>query len=99
MNRVTSVLVEPTAPSAVEPAKRPTTATSDILNSTCSRLESASGRTDQKDLLGQRAFRQRIRLRSHTLFSFILYILNRARAHRGTASIIRHCAAFARWIR
>ena len=30
--------------------------------------------TDQKDLLGQRAFRQRIRLRTHTLFPFILYI-------------------------
>ena len=29
---------------------------------------------DQKDLLGQRAFRQRILLRTHTLFPLILYI-------------------------
>ena len=55
--------------------------------------------TDQKDLLGQRAFRQRIRLRTHTLFSLYPIHPNRTRAHRGTASIIRHCAAFARWIR
>ena len=54
--------------------------------------------TDQKDLLGQRAFRQRIRLRTHTFFLYPIHP-NRTRAHRGTASIIRHCAAFARWIR
>ena len=54
--------------------------------------------TDQKDLFGQRAFRQRIRLRTHTFFLYPIHP-NRTRAHRGTASIIRHCAAFARWIR
>ena len=48
-----NVLVEPTAPSAVDPAKRPTTATSDILNSTCSRLESASGRLTRKICLAR----------------------------------------------
>ena len=41
---VTKMLVEPTAPSAVEPANRPTTATSDMLNKTCSRLDNASGK-------------------------------------------------------
>ena len=48
VNKVTRMLVEPTAPSAVEPANRPTTATSDMLNSTCSRLERASGRLTRK---------------------------------------------------
>ena len=43
--------------------------------------------TDQKDLLGQRAFRQRIRLRSHTLFSFILYILT-VPAHTGAQPLL-----------
>ena len=41
-------LVEPTAPSAVEPANRPTTATSDMLNKTCSRLDNASGRLTRR---------------------------------------------------
>ena len=44
VKRVTKVEVEPTAPSAVEPAKRPTTATSDMLKRICSRLDSTSGR-------------------------------------------------------
>ena len=43
--------------------------------------------TDQKDLFGQRAFRQRIRLRSHTLFSFILYILT-VPAHTGAQPLL-----------
>ncbi len=41
-------VVEPTAPSAVEPANRPTTATSDMLNKTCSRLDNASGRLTRR---------------------------------------------------
>ena len=45
---VTKMLVEPTAPSAVEPANRPTTATSDMLNKTCSRLDNASGRLTRR---------------------------------------------------
>ena len=53
VNRLTRMLVEPTAPSAVEPANRPTTATSDMLNSTCSRLESASGRLTRKICLAR----------------------------------------------
>lgn len=48
VNRLTSVVVEPTAPSATEPEKRPTTAISDILNSTCSRLEAISGRLNSR---------------------------------------------------
>ena len=55
--------------------------------------------TDQKDLLGQRAFRQRIRLRLILFFPLSYISLNRARAHRGTASFIRHYATFARWKR
>ena len=42
------MLVEPTAPSAVEPANRPTTATSDMLNKTCSRLDNARGRLTRR---------------------------------------------------
>ena len=38
------MLVEPTAPNAVEPEKRPTTAKSDILNKTCNKLEAIKGR-------------------------------------------------------
>ena len=47
------MLVEPTAPSAVDPANRPTTATSDMLNSTCSRLDRASGRLTSKICLAR----------------------------------------------
>ena len=53
VNRVTKMLVEPTAPSAVEPANRPTTAMSDMLNSTCSRLDSASGRLTRRICLAR----------------------------------------------
>ena len=52
--------------------------------------------TDQKDLLGQRAFRQRIRLRTHTLFPFILYIPKPCPRTPGHSSIIWTAAAFAR---
>ena len=48
VNSVTKILVDPTAPSAVDPANRPTTATSDMLNSTCSRLDRASGRLTRR---------------------------------------------------
>ena len=44
VNSDTRIVVEPTAPRASAPAKRPTTAMSDMLNSTCSTLESISGR-------------------------------------------------------
>ena len=53
VNRVTKMLVEPTAPSAVEPANLPTTAKSDMLNSTCSRLDSASGRLTRRICLAR----------------------------------------------
>lgn len=42
------MVVEPTAPNAVEPANRPTTATSAILNNTCSRLEKIRGMLNRK---------------------------------------------------
>ena len=47
VNSATYVVVEPTAPSAPSGPNRPTTATSDILNSTCSTLESMSGRLNR----------------------------------------------------
>jgi hypothetical protein len=51
-NRLTSrlirELVDPTAASAASPAQRPTTTTSAALNSSCSRLESISGRANNK---------------------------------------------------
>ena len=43
VNSVTSVVVDPTLPSACELANCPTTAISDILKSTCNRLDSTSG--------------------------------------------------------
>ena len=43
VNSVISILVEPTAPSAIGPANLPTTAISDILNRTCRILENISG--------------------------------------------------------
>ena len=43
VNSVTSVVVEPTLPSACEPANCPTTAMSDMLKSTCKRFDSTSG--------------------------------------------------------
>lgn len=48
VNRDTKMVVEPTAPNAVEPANRPTTATSAILNNTCSRLEKIRGMLNRK---------------------------------------------------
>ena len=48
VNSVTSVAVEPTAPSAVDPANWPTTAMSDILNSTCTTFETISGTLNRK---------------------------------------------------
>ena len=44
VNRATYVVVEPTAPSAPAEPNLPTTATSDMLNSTCSTFENMSGR-------------------------------------------------------
>ena len=83
VNRVTRMLVEPTAPSAVEPANRPTTATSDMLNSTCSRLESASGRLTRKICFARGPSVRDVVV--DFIFSFFLCLKqNRARAHRGT---------------
>ena len=48
VNRDTRMVVEPTAPNAVEPANRPTTATSAILNNTCNRLEKIRGMLNRK---------------------------------------------------
>ena len=48
VNSVTRMVVEPTAPSAAEPANRPTTAMSDMLNSTCSTFEIISGRLKKR---------------------------------------------------
>ena len=53
VNRVTKMLVEPTEPRAVEPAKRPTTATSDMLKRTCSRLDRTSGRLTRRICLAR----------------------------------------------
>ena len=60
VNRVTKMLVEPTEPRAVEPANRPTTATSDILKSTCSRLDRTSGRLTRRICLARGPFGQRL---------------------------------------
>ena len=43
VNSDTRIVVEPTAPSAADPANRPTTAISDMLKSTCNTFESMSG--------------------------------------------------------
>ena len=43
VNSDTRMTVEPTAPKAMVPANRPTTATSAMLNSTCSRFDKISG--------------------------------------------------------
>ena len=94
VNRVTKMLVEPTEPRAVEPANRPTTATSDILKSTCSRLDRASGRLTRRICLARgpsvRDFADEL------IVSFFLFLSqNSTRAHRGTSSIIKEFYFFA----
>ena len=51
VNSVTSVDVEPTEPSAVALENLPTTATSAMLNSTCSSCEKISGTLNRKMFL------------------------------------------------
>ena len=95
VNRVTRMLVEPTAPSAVDPANRPTTATSDMLNSTCSRLDRASGRLTSKICLASGPSVRVLVVDFIVSFSFSAS-RHRVRAHRGTSSIIKPGGAFAR---
>ena len=48
VNKVTKMVVEPTAPSAMSPENLPTTAISDMLNNTCKMFDAISGKLNKK---------------------------------------------------
>ena len=66
VNKKIICVVEPTEPSGIEPANRPTTAISDMLNKTCSKLEKISG------MLNASIFFARGPLQGSSFFEFIV---------------------------
>ena len=71
---VTSIAVEPTEPSAPEPANLPTTAISDILNNTCNIFENISGRLNRRIFFGREpVVRSPSRVAAAFVFIFLFF--------------------------